>query len=233
MGLPLLRCEIGRDIAPGAWAVGCRGAGLGIHKPETTSGCWHPFCPRWESRLAVPPASLPPLHTLLGAKARDHPGGGTKPHPGGGRAGGPLSLGQASPVAVGPLVQLERGLRAGWRPGSSFHVDPRTEWGFLCSPLGCRGHLCSPEPSGVAVSPFRQQLHPGQRSAPPRLPHRLLLRRLLRADRLRPHRGDAAEVQLPLPLRGRHQRGRPAARREGAGQQGGVPGRGLLLQEGW
>uniref|UniRef100_A0A8C6YTW8 Hypocretin neuropeptide precursor n=1 Tax=Nothoprocta perdicaria TaxID=30464 RepID=A0A8C6YTW8_NOTPE len=42
----------------------------------------------------------------------------------------------------------------------------------------------------------------------------------------------AEELQLPLPLRRRDQRAHPAAHREGAGGQAGVPGRGLLLQEG-
>lgn len=80
-------------------------------------------------------------------------------------------------------------------------------------------------------SSCRQQLPAGERPGPPRLPHRLLLGRLLRADGLHQDRGDAEELQLPLPVRRRHQRERGPADDQGSGGAGGVPGRGPLLQE--
>lgn len=50
-------------------------------------------------------------------------------------------MGQASPVAVGPLVQMERGLQAGWRPGSSFPMD---RVGISVLPLGLQGPCVQP-----------------------------------------------------------------------------------------
>lgn len=69
-------------------------------------------------------------------------------------------------------------------------------------------------------SSCRQQLPAGERPGPPRLPHRLLLGRLLRADGLHQDRGDAEELQLPLPVRRRHQRERGPADDQGSGGAG-------------
>lgn len=77
----------------------------------------------------------------------------------------------------------------------------------------------------------RQQLHPGQRPGVQRLPHRLLLRWLLRAHGLLAGRGHAEELRLQVPLRPGEQREHHPQHRPGPRGAQGVQGRDHVLQE--
>lgn len=91
--------------------------------------------------------------------------------------------------------------------------------------------LSSVNPCFSPVLHPRQQLCPGQRTGPVPLPHRLLLRRLLRADWFCPRWADAKELLVLLPVRQRDQRAPHFADAGGLGRAEGVQDGDHLVQE--